>query len=132
MADILGREIKTRIEKYLSDPPFRSKTGVPDILKRIEADFPRRAKGLRRKLGHVYGDLETFYEILFGQSFVTNEKTRNTLTAALVFFLNPFEFLPKGIPLVGLVDDRLVIACAAQLCRSEIRRFQAHKEQESE
>jgi uncharacterized membrane protein YkvA (DUF1232 family) len=132
MADILGREIKTWIERYLSDPPFRSEAGVADILKRVKVDFPQKTKGLRRKLGPVFCDLETFYEILFEQSFVVNKRTQKILTATLVFFLNPFEFLPKGIPLVGLVDDRLVIACAAQLCRSEINRFQAEKKQASE
>ncbi len=132
MADILGREIKTRIERYLSNPSFGSEAGAPEILKRIKIDFPRKAKGLRPRLGPVFGDLEIFYEILFEQSFDANKKTQKILTATLVFFLNPFEFLPKGIPLVGLVDGRLVIACAAQLCRSEINRFQAKKEQESE
>ena len=76
-------------------------------------------------LGEVYSDLETFHRMLFDHSFETDEKTRQALVAALIFFLNPFDFFPGGMPLLGLVDGRLVIACAAQNCSGEIDRFAA-------
>lgn len=123
MTDVLGREIKTRIEEYLSHPILQSKATDPQVLQKIEADFLKKAPGLRIKLGDVFSDLETFYRILFDKDFTPDAKTQTALVAAMVYFLNPFDFIPGGIPIVGLVDDRLVIACAAQLCRFEIDRY---------
>jgi len=123
MADILSGEIKARIEKYLTDPSIRSLSHDDKALQKIKTDFPAMKARLRLKLGEVCDDLETFYSMLFDASFVLDERARTTLVAVLIYFLDPFDFLPQGAPLVGLVDDRLVIACAAQACRKEIDRF---------
>ena len=127
MADILGREIKESIEKYLADPRFTEKARDPKVLERIRRDFPARSKILERRFGRVFADLEIFYHMLFDPDFDAGAETRRILAAVLIYFLNPFEYVSGGIPLVGLVDDRLVIACAAQRCREAIDRFAAAK-----
>jgi uncharacterized membrane protein YkvA (DUF1232 family) len=128
MTDVLGREIKTRIEEYLASPLLHSKASDPQVLKKIETDFLKKSLGLRLKLGDVFADLETFYQMLFDPDFTPDEKTRTALVAVMIYFLNPFDFIPGGIPIVGLVDDRLVIAFAAQVCRPEIDRFTTMKQ----
>lgn len=127
MADVLGNEIKSRIEEYLASPLIQSKVSDPSVLKKIETDFLKKTLGLRLKLGDVFADLETFYNMLFDHTFTTDEKTKTALVAVMIYFLNPFDFIPGGIPIMGLVDDRFVIACAAQACRPEIDRFTAFK-----
>jgi hypothetical protein len=123
MTDLLGQEIKTRIETYLKHPHLESIVSDPAALERIRADFSRKSSALRVKLGEVYADLETFHDMVFEPSFEIGVEARRTLVAVLIFFLNPFEFFPGGMPLLGLVDGRLVIACAAQTCSGEIDRF---------
>ncbi len=123
MADILSSEIKARIEKYLTDPSIQSLSHDEKALQKIKTNFPAMKTRLRLKLGEVCDDLETFYSMLYDTSFALDERSRTTLVAVMIYFLDPFDFLPQGAPLVGLVDDRLVIACAAQACRSEVDRF---------
>lgn len=123
MADILSSEIKARIEKYLTDPSIKSLARDEKALQKIKTGFPTMKARLRLKLGEVYDDLEIFYTMLFDGSFALDEGSRTTLVAVMIYFLDPFDFIPQGAPLVGLVDERLVIACAAQACRAEIDRF---------
>lgn len=125
MTDLLGQEIKTRIETYLKHPHLETIIADPVFLDKVRADFSRKSSALRVKLGEVYADLETFHRMVFEPAFETDEVTRRALVATLIFFLNPFDFFPGGIPLLGLVDGRLVIACAAQTCSGEIDRFAA-------
>ncbi len=123
MADILSSEIKARIEKYLTNPSIQSLARDEKALQKIKMTFPTMRARLRLKLGQVHDDLDIFYTMLFDPSFALDARARTTLVAVMVYFLDPFEFIPEGIPLVGLVDDRLVIACAAQACRAEVDRF---------
>ncbi|MDE2976310.1 MAG: DUF1232 domain-containing protein [Acidobacteriota bacterium] len=45
------------------------------------------------------------------------------LLAAVVYFLNPFDFIPDVLLPWGLVDDSLVIAWVVARCRTEIDKF---------
>ncbi len=130
MSDILGGEIKTRIEQFLSDPGIRAKASDPDTLKKIRIEFAKKTSRLRHNLGDAYSDLETFHDMLFDETFTLDKKTAALLVAVMIFFLNPFDFIPEGIPLLGLVDDRLVIAIAARACSGELLRFCAHRKRE--
>lgn len=123
MADILSSEIKARIDKFLSDPSIQSLARDQNALQKIKTDFPTMKARLRLKLGEVCDDLEIFYSMLFDKDCNLGERSRTTIVAVMIYFLDPFDFIPQGAPLVGLVDDRLVIACAAQACRNEIDRY---------
>lgn len=125
MADILGCKIKTRIQKFLTEPHLRDIARDQAILDKIKSDYIRKADGLRLKLGDAFSDLDTFHSMLFDSSLEMNEEIRSVLVAVMAYFLNPFDFIPGGIPLVGLVDDRLVIAIAAKICREEIAGYTA-------
>jgi|GEM_PF-2108823 len=131
MADLLGHEIKARIEQYLTDPLLQQISADPNVLKKIESEFPLKSTRLKLTLGDVYGDLNVFYKMLFDPSFALAAGSKTALVAVLIYFLNPFDYLPRGISFVGLVEDRLVIACAAQSCRDEIDRFTTSSQEES-
>jgi len=128
MADILSGEIKARIEQYLADLRHETICSDPDALAKIRNDFQRKADLLRHKLGDVYADLETFHDMLFDPGFQIGPAEKKKLVAVMVYFLNPFGYFPGGTSLVGLVDDRLVIACAAQACHRALERFAREKE----
>ena len=42
------------------------------------------------------------------------------ITAALLYVINPWDIIPDFIPVVGYVDDALVIALCLKLVRSEL------------
>jgi uncharacterized membrane protein YkvA (DUF1232 family) len=43
--------------------------------------------------------------------------------AALVYFLEPFDLIPDGVPVFGLLDDAAVITAVVKANLSEISRF---------
>ena len=48
-----------------------------------------------------------------------------TLLAALVYFVNPLDIIPDFIPLIGKVDDILIISLVIKRLNKEIERFMA-------
>jgi len=48
-------------------------------------------------------------------------------TAALVYFVNPFDAVPDMIPALGLLDDATVIGFVVASIREDIQNFRARK-----
>ena len=45
-------------------------------------------------------------------------KTAAAIVAALLYFINPFDIVPDFIPLVGYLDDAVVVGACIKLVRS--------------
>lgn len=43
--------------------------------------------------------------------------------AALIYFVEPFDLIPDGVPVLGYLDDALVIVAVVRLNLTEISRF---------
>lgn len=52
-----------------------------------------------------------------------------TATAAILYFLNPFDLVPDFLIGAGLLDDATVIAVALRSLRGDLRAFQAWERQ---
>lgn len=50
-------------------------------------------------------------------------KTVSLATAALVYFVNPFDMVPDMLPFLGFVDDAAVIGFVIAAIRKELNRF---------
>jgi uncharacterized membrane protein YkvA (DUF1232 family) len=45
------------------------------------------------------------------------------VTAAVIYFLSPFDLIPDSIPVFGLLDDTAVITCVARANLAAISNF---------
>lgn len=45
------------------------------------------------------------------------------VTAALLYFANPFDLIPDFIPLAGFVDDAAVVAVCFKIIQSDLRKY---------
>jgi uncharacterized membrane protein YkvA (DUF1232 family) len=45
------------------------------------------------------------------------------MVAAIIYFLSPFDLIPDGIPVFGLLDDAAVIGCVARANLTAISNF---------
>ncbi|MBI3099055.1 MAG: DUF1232 domain-containing protein [Planctomycetes bacterium] len=46
-----------------------------------------------------------------------------TITAALLYFINPIDFIPDIIPLAGFLDDAAVMAICLKLIQTDLRKY---------
>ena len=45
------------------------------------------------------------------------------ITAALLYFINPFDLIPDFIPLAGFLDDAVVVALCLKMVQTDLRKY---------
>lgn len=53
------------------------------------------------------------------------------VVAALIYFVNPFDLIPDFIPLIGQIDDILILGYLIKIVNKEIERFMTWEENQS-
>ncbi len=53
--------------------------------------------------------VELLYQMLFDRNFPVSAKVARIVTAGLLYFISPGDFLPDDIPGLGYLDDAFVI-----------------------
>ena len=97
---------------------------------RLEHDAARVRRDFWRKFGKFAAripfaeDLLTAYYCAFDRQ--TPTYVRVALVAALAYFVDPFDFIPDVLPVIGLTDDAAVLAGAIKLVWDNIK--PAHRE----
>lgn len=65
--------------------------------------------------------------MLRDKSFPLSWPARSIILGALVYFLLPTDAMPDVIPVVGFVDDGVVISAVIRQLSREIERYKEHK-----
>lgn len=50
------------------------------------------------------------------------------ITSALIYFVSPIDILPDALPIVGLIDDAIVIAVCLKLVESDVDEYARWRE----
>src|SRR3954467_15365715 len=91
-------------------------------LKRDEASVLRN---FWRKLGGLAAQAPFAEEVLTIYYCAFDRRTptyvRIALIGALAYFIDPFDFIPDVLPIIGLTDDAAVIATASKLVWDNIK-----------
>jgi uncharacterized membrane protein YkvA (DUF1232 family) len=53
-------------------------------------------------------------------------KTLIKITAALLYFVMPFDFIPDFLPLVGFADDLAIVVWVGKAIKDELDEFEKH------
>ena len=88
-----------------------------------------RQKAMRNldHLDHVVDDLETLRRMV--KAWATGAyrempwRVITMGTAALIYFVNPFDSIPDMIPLLGFLDDAAMISFVVASIKGELTRF---------
>lgn len=59
-----------------------------------------------------------------------SKKSIVAVVAALIYFVNPFDLIPDFIPVLGQIDDMLVLGYLIKMLNKEIERFMAWQQQQ--
>lgn len=97
------------------------------------AKFERFLQRLEKKLKVIpkAGDKLAIVPIMASlmRSFIKKEYTDIpigsiiAITSALIYFVSPIDILPDGLPVVGLIDDAVVIAVCLKLVESDVNEY---------
>ena len=108
---------KRKAESYAGD---NNKT------KKLIKDAFDKAKKNKRNLSKVWNELQALIRLIkawLSGKYKTPWKTILFSIAALIYFVNPLDFLPDFIPLFGFLDDASVIAFVINSIRTDIQKF---------
>ena len=67
--------------------------------------------------------IKLLYEILFDDSVELSKVSRKTITAGLLYFAAPKDFLPDDIPGLGYLDDAYIITLVWEKVGPEIQNY---------
>ena len=90
---------------------------------REKADKLIRQKGNLMLMGRqvllLYGMLRDGWS----KSYPVSSKTAAAITGALLYFLNPFDIVPDFIPVIGYLDDVVVMGACLRLIHADLRAY---------
>jgi len=99
---------------------------TPEDEKRIRLKFPQKHRRLRqsqpfiRKMLH---QLKLFYQMVFDRRFHFTGKNRYIMLGALLYFMIPFDLLSDFIPVLGYIDDAMIVKLAWKSAKQEIDNY---------
>ena len=101
----------------------------------VRAAFPRKFASVRPlllsgRLGQfreLVGSLRTLFDLLVDPTFSAPWRTTAAAVFALGYFVLAIDAIPDVIPVLGFLDDALVVAEVIYLLSDDLRRFRQHR-----
>ncbi len=88
---------------------------------------PTLAKGKLGALRDLARNVVTLFELLVDPSFSVPWRTTAAVVFALAYFLSAFDAIPDVVPVLGFMDDALVVAEVVYLLAGDLRRYERHR-----
>ena len=107
----------------------------PEDVETVREGVPSKLAALRPllrggRLGGVrtlFRDVHTLFEILVDRSYPTPWRTTAAIVFGLGYFLMSVDLIPDVVPVLGFLDDALVMAEIVYLLSGDVRRFREHQ-----
>ncbi|MCC7509231.1 MAG: DUF1232 domain-containing protein [Planctomycetes bacterium] len=91
-----------------------------DDLKRAKEEFWSKLKSAMGKVPFARDAVALYYLIKDGK---VPFSLRGTAVLALLYFISPLDFVPDTIPIIGFVDDAMVVATAMSVLADVLTPF---------
>lgn len=70
-----------------------------------------------------FDDFKTLYNMIEDRRFKTQSSTKMTVGGALAYVVLPTDLVPDFIPMLGWVDDAMVLKLVMDSAKGEIKRY---------
>ena len=121
---------ETQAEEALGE--FADKVGEEDVKETLGKEDElkklfKRVKVLAKYLNDLYDIIDLLRDRVTGTYKETPWKTIAALTGALLYVLSPIDLILDFIPLIGFLDDAIVIGLAIKLAQPDLAKYRAWK-----
>ena len=103
-------------------------------LKTLLSSASEKAKTKQKSLKDVWNNFQTLLRLVkaWWKKEYTEIPWQTILyaTAAILYFVSPFDLIPDFIPLTGFIDDVSVITFVVNSIRKDIKKFEAWEKEQ--
>jgi uncharacterized membrane protein YkvA (DUF1232 family) len=124
LVDLQLPDLAAGIDSVKAEDVETVREGVPSKLAALR---PLLRGGRLGSLRDLVRDAGTLFEMLVDRSFPVPWRTTAAIVFALGYFLMSIDVIPDVIPVVGFLDDALVVAEVVYLLSGDLRRFRDHR-----
>lgn len=96
-----------------------------DILQRTEQKLSSGERTLKAT-SSLLGNVRLLFRMVRDRSFHMTWASRGTILAALLYFVIPTDATPDYIPVIGYLDDTVVVGLVIRRLAREIQRYREH------
>jgi uncharacterized membrane protein YkvA (DUF1232 family) len=110
----------------------------PEDADAIKAGFWAKLAASRPSFGRLgkardlAKNVVVLFEMLVDPSFVVPWRTTAGIIFALAYFISSFDLIPDVVPVLGFLDDALVVAEVVYMFSADIRRYEETKRARAE
>ena len=121
---------ETQAEEVLED--YADKVGADDVKETLGKEDElkklfRNVKVLAKYFNDLCEILELLRDRVTGAYKETPWRTIAALTGALIYVLSPLDLILDFIPVIGFLDDAVVIGLAIKLAQPDLEKYRAWK-----
>jgi uncharacterized membrane protein YkvA (DUF1232 family) len=124
LADLQLPDVASGIASVRAEDVDAVREGLPSKLAELR---PLLRFGRLGSLRSLVSDVQTLFEMLVDRSYPVPWRTTAAIVFALGYFLMSIDVIPDVIPVVGFLDDALVVAEVVYLLSGDLRRFRDHR-----
>jgi uncharacterized membrane protein YkvA (DUF1232 family) len=127
----IGERLKGINERFVREGAERIRASSLENLARRAGDVRRlltRVGPLQKHLGDASLLLNLVQDYRSGRYPAVPWRAISSIGFALLYVLNPLDLIPDIIPLVGQLDDALVLSICLSLVDQELKRYRSWKE----
>ncbi len=120
-------------EKVLKEEAAKiTKKDIEDVIKK-QSQIEAKLKGPLKRFLHDIKDLFSLLkDFSSGRYREVPWLTVAAVAAALLYILNPFDVIPDFIPVVGQIDDALVVSVCLYLIEEDLEKYRKWKKENGE
>lgn len=99
---------------------------TPDDLKRAKEQFWTKLKAVMGQIPFTRDAVALYYLM---RDNGTPLSLRGTAVLALLYFISPLDFVPDTLPMIGFLDDAMVVAAAISALAPILKPFRGKAEE---